>query len=174
MRSRSKLKLESYIEPVENGTLDTLALSDAFRRNAIFPLRLSFEISEEIVKSVREIGVLSTYYYAEDGDSEGNQRLIERIGRAIKDIHHRAHSLQAEKIILPFVEQGQGCIFSDALFAHLKSANLDSDFSLRAEEYKKDLSAFGQIDPTIPTILDEGVRGVCHIDSELKFAWRLG
>ncbi len=45
------------------------------------------------------------------------------------------------------------------------------DVSFHTSEYKKDLASVGAINTSVKTALDEGVRGVCAINSNLKYKW---
>ncbi len=154
---------------VEGGVFDTLLFSDKYRRNVFFT-GPTLGIQDDLASLVRQLGVLSTYYYGEYKSTDAdNKVVIAKCIRTIKDISWRAKELGADKVIIPF--GGKGNIFAHALKVAMEQEEFSTDVQLRSGEYTQNLSVHGPVQKNKATILDEGLRGVCHFNQDLITKW---
>lgn len=148
-------------------TGDLIKLSDLFRRSAAFENNDAVaELVAQAHKFACEVTWIDLSYPLtnEINRTTANfqKETLERLAKAAQDAG-------LAKVTLP--------LHKDSPFAQfVQSEVLDSndfgvEFSFRSSEYRQDLAEVGNIDASIKTALDEGIRGVCAINSNLKYKW---
>lgn len=147
-------------------TLDTISLSDAFRRHAGYG---EPQLVKEMVKEARRFAALATWY--DPGEKFRHEDLKKSFTAIVTRMADLGQKLGADNIVLPVSGDPRSLFaqfFEKKILPELK---LPVAVSLQKTEYKKDLTHLGKIDRRIKTAIDKGVRGVADIDSNLKYKW---
>lgn len=149
--------------------IDTVELSDAFRRHAAYDYPA---LVARLVESARSVAVLSTWY--DHSETMMHAELTQKLRTEIRQAALIASRIGTDQLILP-VDGHRDSLFAryfkKTVMAEDFAATLPVKVKLQSQEYRRDLSALGPIDPAIKTALDEGVRGVARINSNLKYKW---
>ncbi|MGZ9097976.1 MAG: hypothetical protein ACXW30_06755 [Micavibrio sp.] len=148
-------------------TLNIIALSDAFRRHAVFANPADVQ---KLVEDGRKIAVFSTYYYPEYPTLPENKKVDEKIREVITGIAGTASRLNVDTVILPLTGDRRSWI-TRRVNQILKDMDLPVKMSLQKGVYGTDLSSVGAIDKDIKTVLDEGVRGLVSVKQNLLYSW---
>jgi len=146
---------------------DMIELSDLFRRSVIFGNQ---DTAKELVDLVRNLGCAITYLRPEDNiESHVNRTALKDIAGILAAIDDAASMAGMRTVVLPLHEDDPfAAIMRDKI---LDEGTFTVQFGFRTEDYDRDLDSIGFIDGDIPTFLDEGIRGLGAIDSELKYKW---
>lgn len=147
-------------------TIDTIKLSDAFRRHAEYgePQKVA-----EIVKQARIFAASTTWYYP--AETWFHDRVTANVTRSVTRMAEIAASMGAKEIILPVTGDPRSSFTAFFENKILPTLDLPVKVSLQKHEYKKDLTKLGRIDRRIRTAIDNGLRGMADIDSNLKYKW---
>lgn len=150
--------------------IDLIELSDWFRRQKPFvdPANedSSYRQSKEIVSLTREFAAALTYYHGElPAISRVNRWALKDLWSVVEKMDVAMKDIVADEIILP---ASAALPFAETLKSEVMRG---TRFALQTEAYTKDLSVVGPIYPEVRTVLDEGYRGLCDIDQELKYRW---
>lgn len=147
-------------------TIDTIKLSDAFRRHAEYgePQKVA-----EIVKQARIFAASTTWYYP--AETWFHDRVTANVTRSVTRMAEIAASMGAKEIILPVTGDPRSSFTAFFERKILPTLDLPVKVSLQKHEYKKDLTKLGRIDRRIKTAIDNGLRGMADIDSNLKYKW---
>lgn len=147
-------------------TIDTIKLSDAFRRHAEYgePQKVA-----EIVKQARIFAASTTWYYP--AETWFHDRVTANVTRSVTRMAEIAASMGAKEIILPVTGDPRSSFTAFFERKILPTLDLPVKVSLQKHEYKKDLTKLGRIDRRIKTAIDNGLRGMVDIDSNLKYKW---
>lgn len=146
---------------------DMIELSDHFRRSA------ELDHHDAVVdlvaltrKFANEVTWIDLTYPREN---EINRKTAELQRGLLEKMVAAGQAAGLSRIVLP--------LHKDSPFAQfvqeevLNKNEFDLPMTFRTADYKRDLASLGDINPAIETALDEGVRGVCAIDSDLKYKW---
>lgn len=153
---------------VSDYTLDTLHVSDLYRRDAW--LR-EMPLATEIVETTRRIGALLTYLEPEGGESI-NKDTRERLRLSLRYLAILAQEAAAEKVILPTVKGSHSAEVLDELATAMKKGGQTNIcMCSRKAPYELDLDNIGKIDTEKKTALDKGLRGLWEIDQKLWSGW---
>lgn len=146
--------------------IDTIELSDAFRRHASFGQP---ELVKELVKEARKFAAATTWYHTHE--TWFHERVIENTTKAVTRMAEMAKKLGADEITLP-VSGDRRAMFTNFFNKKiLPTLDLPVKVTLQQGEYAKDLTHMGRIDKRIKTAIDEGLRGMADIDQNLRFKW---
>lgn len=147
-------------------TINTIKLSDAFRRGAEYgePQKVA-----EIVKQARIFAASTTWYHP--AETWFHARVTENVTKSVTRMAEIAASLGAKEIILPVTGDPRSSFTAFFEKKILPTLDLPVKVSLQKHEYKKDLTHLGRIDRRIRTAIDQGLRGMADIDSNLKYKW---
>jgi hypothetical protein len=147
-------------------TINTIKLSDAFRRHAEYgePQKVA-----EIVKQARIFAASTTWYHP--AETWFHDRVTANVTRSVTRMAEIAASIGAKEIILPVTGDPRSSFTAFFEKKILPTLDLPVKVSLQKREYKKDLTKLGRIDRRIKTAIDNGLRGMADIDSNLKYKW---
>jgi len=146
--------------------IDVVELSDAFRRHARFD---DAEAVRDLVHEARRFTAFSTWY--DPAETFRHRDLTDSMRHSISRMAALAVRLGADEIELPVSGDPRNPV---AGFIQRKVLGLDSlpvKVSLQKGEYNKDFSLMGRIDRRIKTPIDQGLRGMADINSNLKMKW---
>jgi len=147
--------------------IDTVELSDAFRRHASFGQP---ELVRDMVHEARKFAAATTWYHTHE--TWFHERVEQNAIKAINRMAEIAAKLGASEIELP-VSGDRRAMFTKFFETKIRPqlAGLPVKFTLQQGEYAKDLTHLGRIDKRIKTAIDEGLRGMADIDQNLCFKW---
>ena len=146
---------------------DLIELSDHFRRSVAFE---NHEAVAQIVAQAHKFANEVTWIdLGLPANNEINRTTANFQKQILTDMISAAKEAGLKSLVLPLHKNSPFAKFvqSEILDAH----DFGMAISFRSSEYKKDLAEIGAIDTSVKTILDEGVRGVCAINSNLKYKW---
>ncbi|HYD18880.1 MAG TPA: hypothetical protein VEF76_10415 [Patescibacteria group bacterium] len=146
--------------------IDTIELSDAFRRHAQYPEQA---LVKEMVKQARHFAAATTWY--NPAETWFHKGVTEKITKSVTRMAEIAAKLGADEIALPVTGDARSPFTKFFEQKILPTLDLPVKVTLQKHEYKKDLTKLGRIDRRIKTAIDEGVRGMADIDSNLKYKW---
>lgn len=146
---------------------NTIELSDMFRRHVCFD---DADKASALVTLVREFGVACTYIYGEyEADNAANKQALGRISFILGKIDRAAENT-VENLTLP--------LHKNDPMAKMISQNILDDggfktrFSFAAKDYNESNTAQGGIDPTIKTVLDDGLIGLTATTDRVRNLWK--
>lgn len=146
---------------------DIIELSDHFRRSVEFE---NHDAVACVVGQAHKFACETTWIQAGlPVENEHNRTTANFLTDIMKDLTGAAQEAGLKRIVLPLHEKSPFAQFVQSEV--LKKNDFGMPVTFRSSEYKKDLSEIGNIDTSLQTALDEGVRGVCAIDSNLKYKW---
>lgn len=150
--------------------LDLIELSDTFRRASTQTFS-KMPQSPTLVSLTRYLGTASTWIDLTYPENHWvNKKPLDQMGAILSLLKSEAAQAGYTEIILPFHKDNPVSeILSRQSF--WKQEGYGELFSFKETEYCRDQSPLGIIDLSIPTILDEGLRGVAAIDDDLKYKW---
>ena len=146
---------------------DIIELSDHFRRSVVFE---NHEAVAQIVAQAHKFACEVTWIdLTYPPENQINRTTIANQKAILQDMVSAAEDAGLKNIILPLPKD---CPFAQFVQAEVLDKN---DFTMkitfRSSEYRKDLAGVGAIDPAVKTALDEGVRGVCAVDPDMRYKW---
>lgn len=147
-------------------TINTIKLSDAFRSHAPYG---EPEKVKAMVKQARIFAASTTWYHP--AETWFHERVTENVTKSVTRMAEIAQQLGAKEIILPVTGDPRSSFTAFFENKILPTLDLPVKVSLQKTEYKTDLTKLGRIDRRIKTAIDEGVRGMADIDSNLKYKW---
>lgn len=147
-------------------TINTIKLSDAFRRHAEYSQP---EKVKEIVKQARIFAASTTWYHP--AETWFHAKVTANVTSSVTRMAEIAQQLGAKEIILPVTGDPRSSFTAFFENKILPTLDLPVKVSLQKTEYKTDLTQLGRIDRRIKTAIDEGIRGMADIDSNLKYKW---
>lgn len=147
-------------------SVDLIELSDAFRRHASYKDPL---LVQELVKEARQFTTLSTWY--DYSESFRHKDLSMKLTVSVMRIASLAVQLKLDEVTLPVSGDPRSPFASFFTHRVLPELQLPVKVSLQSGEYAKDLSHIGRIDKRIKTSLDEGLRGMANIKTDLRCKW---
>ncbi len=150
-----------------NRSIDTVELSDAFRRHAHFGRP---DLVKDMVKQARHFAAATTWYHTHE--TWFHRRVLENTMKSITRMAELAEKLGVDHVTLP-VSGDNRAMFTKFFEKKIKPAitHLPVKFSLQNGEYNKDLTPLGRIDHRYKTAVDEGLRGMADIDRNVKNKW---
>lgn len=146
--------------------IDTLELSDAFRRHAGFDRPKTVA---KLVTEARNFAALSTWF--DPYEKFRHKELQEKLGKSVERMAQLAVRLGVDEITLPVSgdpRSGFARFFEQKV---LPGLDLPVAVTLQKAAYSKDLAQLGPIDLGVKTALDIGIRGVADIDDRIKNKW---
>lgn len=158
--------MTAYNNPGFLKRLDTLEISDAFRRHAVFDKP---EAVRQLVKEARAFAALSTWF--DPYETFRHRELIEKMGQSVERMAALAAKLGADEISLPVSGDPRSAFARFFEQKVLPALDLPVTVTLQKTPYAKDLAQLGPIDLKIKTALDIGIRGMADIDDRMKSKW---
>lgn len=149
--------------------LNTIDLSDAFRRHAKFD---DERVAAKLVELARATAVLLTHYRGEEGPRfPENKRVVDGVRNHISLMVGIAWGAGIDEIVLPVSGDPSSVLAQVVREQIIGDIKYPIKVSLQEGVYETDLSYLGRIDPKIHTALDEGVRGMMNISPQLVYTW---
>lgn len=151
------------MKPIE----DLITLSDYFRRSAHFE---NNDAVAELVVAARKFSSECTWIdVGYPPETEISRKNIRFLSDTLDEMVAAGKKSGLQKIVLPLHKDSPFAQFVQQYVIDKNEYGLRIDF--RNNEYDLDLSHIGAISADVKTILDEGLRGLCAIDSSTKFQW---
>lgn len=146
--------------------IDTLELSDAFRRHAAFD---NPKAVQDLVKEARAFAALSTWF--DPYEKFRHKELREKLAQSVERMADLAVKLGVDEISLPVSGDPRSSFAQFFERDVLPALDLPVTVALQKTPYARDLAQLGPIDLKIQTALDIGIRGVADIDDRMKHKW---